>query len=79
MFTSASNLTFLSFIPGTLSVGCRRPRRHDPWRARPKRALINQLPRVSAEEALAERAVTPHEVHHGPTPEIVLDRNKFDF
>lgn len=56
-----------------------RTRRHDPRRARSECASVNQLPRLPAEEALAERAVTTHEIHNGPAPETVLDKNKLDF
>ena len=52
---------------------CRhRERGDDGGGARPEHPPRHELPRVAAEEALAEREESPRQVHHGPRPETVL-------
>merc|ERR1712105_562698 len=48
-------------------------RRHVRRGIGPERAFGHELPGISAEEALAEREVSPHQVHHGPRAETVLN------
>ncbi len=38
-----------------------------------ERSPGHELPGVPAEEALAERALPPHQVDHGASPEAVLE------
>ena len=52
--------------------GCRQCG-NDGGGARPEHPLGHELPRVSPEEALAERQVPAHQVHHGTCPEALLN------
>ena len=50
-----------------------RQRGHDGGAADGEHPPRHELPRVSAEEALAERQESAHQVHHGPGSETVLN------
>ena len=49
-----------------------RQRGHDGGAADGEHPPRHELPRVAAEEALAEREESPRQVHHGPRPEALL-------
>ena len=56
---------------------CRcRQRWHGRRGIGPEHSLGHELPGVPAQEALAERQESPHQVHHGTSPETLL---KFNF
>ena len=58
---------------GSVPECCRRQWWHGRGGAGPEHPLGHELPGVSAEEALAERQESAHQVHHGPCPETVLN------
>ena len=61
-----------------MPVRGRRSRRYGRGGPSPERPPRHELPRVAAEEALAERAVPAHQVHHGTRSEALLSTAAVD-
>ena len=70
--SSTNTFDHILSIPGPVFERRRRQRCHERRRVGFQHPLVHQLPRLTSQEALAERQVPLHQIHHGTSHQIVL-------